>query len=262
MKLEDITACKLYKASPRKQQILIKASSAIKTSKALNVQQPWQVDMPANKQDTANLETEDAVDTDQQDDNSLPVSNKPDSTALKSKVHTRKDSSKLSSPSSTGQPASTSDTNTDTQDVPDDTLNNTRSDAADNGSDTSSSVDNVDSATNVTAACGTSLPRIDVTDDMKNQVESIKGTLNSQQLTCGVNRVAVKDDEVWCYYNDSVNLNEVMVEAIDLVSKAGYSYLEFNRLARSDNAIVFVIIKNDTARMLAPEQGVSTKQEE
>ena len=66
MKLEDITACKLYKSSPRKQQILIKASSAIKTSKALNVQQPWQVDVPTNKQDTANAELEDAADMEQQ----------------------------------------------------------------------------------------------------------------------------------------------------------------------------------------------------
>lgn len=259
MKLEDITACKLYKSSPRKQQILIKASSAIKTSKALNVQQPWQVDVPANKQNTANAELEDAADMEQQGDDGMSVSNKRPSAALKSNVHTRKaSSSELSSHSSMNEGAGKSGTDTDTPDAPDDT-SNLGSDAADNSSDTSSIVD---SATHVTASCGVSLPRIDVTDDMRNQVESIKGTLNSQQLTCGVTRVAVKDDEVWCYYNDSVNLNEVMVEAIDLVSKAGYSYLEFNRLARSDNAIVFVIIKNDTARTLAPEQGVSTKQEE
>lgn len=260
MKLEDITACKLYKSSPRKQQILIKASSAIKTSKALNVQQPWQVDVPANKQDTANAEIEDA-DTKQQGDDELPVNDKRRATALKSNVHTRKPSnSESSSHSSMDEGASKPSTDTNAPDASDDTLNPS-SDAA-GGSGTSSSDDNVDSATHVTAACGVSLPRIDVTDDMRNEVESIKGTLNSQQLTCGVTRVAVKDDEVWCYYNDSVNLNEVMVEAIDLVSKAGYSYLEFNRLARSDNAIVFVIIKNDTARTLAPEQGVSTKQEE
>lgn len=261
MKLEDITACKLYKSSPRKQQILIKASSAIKTSKALNVQQPWQVDVPANKQDTANAEIKDDADTKQQGDDGLPVNDKRPATALKSNVHTRKSSSsEPSSHSSMDEGASKPSIDTNTPDASDDTLNPS-SDAAD-GSSTSSSDDNVDSATHVTAACGVSLPRIDVTDDMRNEVESIKGTLNSQQLTCGVTRVAVKDDEVWCYYNDSVNLNEVMVEAIDLVSKAGYSYLEFNRLARSDNAIVFVIIKNDTARTLAPEQGVSTKQEE
>lgn len=247
MKLEDITACKLYKSSPRKQQILIKASSAIKTSKALNVQQPWQVDMPANKQDTANVEIEDA-DTKQQGDDELPVNDKRRATALKSNVHTRKpSSSKPSLHSSMDQGASKPSTDTNAPDASDNTLNPS-SDAA-GGSSTSSSDDNVDSATHVTAACGVSLPRIDVTDDMRNEVESIKGTLNSQQLTCGVTRVAVKDDEVWCYYNDSVNLNEVMVEAIDLVSKAGYSYLEFNRLARSDNAIVFVISICKTAEL-------------
>lgn len=248
MKLEDITACKLYKSSPRKQQILIKASSAIKTSKALNVQQPWQVDVPANKQDTANVEMKDTADAKQQGDDELPVNDKRRATTLKSNVHTRKpSSSKPSSHSSTDQGASKPSTDTNTPDASDDTLNPS-SDAAD-GSSTSSSDDNVDSATHVTAACGVSLPRIDVTDDMRNEVESIKGTLNSQQLTCGVTRVAVKDDEVWCYYNDSVNLNEVMVEAIDLVSKAGYSYLEFNRLARSDNAIVFVISICKTAEL-------------
>lgn len=262
MKLEDITACKLYKSSPRKQQILIKASSAIKTSKALNVQQPWQVDVPANKQDTANAEIEDAADTKHQGDDGLPVNDKSPATALRSDVHTRKpSSSEPSSHSSMGEGVSKSGTDADMPNASDATLNPS-SDASDDSSDTSINTDNVDSATTVTASCGVSLPCIDVTDDMRNQVESIKGTLNSQQLTCGVTRVAVKDDEVWCYYNDSVNLNEVMVEAIDLVSKAGYSYLEFNRLARSDNAIVFVIIKNDTARTLAPEQGVSTKQEE
>lgn len=247
MKLEDITACKLYKSSPRKQQILIKASSAIKTSKALNVQQPWQVDVPANQQDTANAEIEDA-DTKQQGHDELPVNDKRHATALKSNVHTRKpSSSESSSHSSTDEGASKPSTDTNAPDASDDTLNPS-SDAA-GGSSTSSSDDNVDSATHVTAACGVSLPRIDVTDDMRNEVESIKGTLNSQQLTCGVTRVAVKDDEVWCYYNDSVNLNEVMVEAIDLVSKAGYSYLEFNRLARSDNAIVFVISICKTAEL-------------
>lgn len=247
MKLEDITACKLYKSSPRKQQILIKASSAIKTSKALNVQQPWQVDVPANKQDTANAEIEDA-DTKQQGHDELPVNDKRHATALKSNVHTRKpSSSESSSHSSTDEGASKPSTDTNAPDASDDTLNPS-SDAA-GGSSTSSSDDNVDSATHVTAACGVSLPRIDVTDDMRNEVESIKGTLNSRQLTCGVTRVAVKDDEVWCYYNDSVNLNEVMVEAIDLVSKAGYSYLEFNRLARSDNAIVFVISICKTAEL-------------
>ena len=248
MKLEDITACKLDKCSPRKQHILIKASSAIKTSKALNVQQPWQVDVPANKQDDSTLETDDDIDMQKQVDKDIPVSTKRHEAALKSNVHTRKSSSsEPSSHSSIDEGSSKSDTDNDTyndtSNASDDTSNASTEESDDN------STDNVDSATQVTASCGVSLPRIDVTDDMNNQVESIKGTLNSQQLTCGVTRVAVKNDEVWCYYNYSVDLNEVMVEAIDLVSKAGYSYLEFNRLDRSYNAIVFVISICKTAEL-------------
>lgn len=79
------------------------------------------------------------------------------------------------------------------------------------------------------------------THDFKADCDVIKGTLNSRQDTTGVIRTTVKDNEIWLYYNDSTNLNNVMAQVIDVVSNAGYNYLEFNRLARSDNAIVFEI---------------------
>lgn len=74
-------------------------------------------------------------------------------------------------------------------------------------------------------------------------VDTLKGTLNSRADLAGVARVAVKEkeQEIWIYYNDNVNLNNIMVEVIEFVKNAGYDVLEFNRLARSDNAIVFSI---------------------
>ena len=42
------------------------------------------------------------------------------------------------------------------------------------------------------------------------------------------------------YYEDSINLNKVMASAIETLNNLDYG-LEFNRLARSDNAIVFLI---------------------
>lgn len=69
--------------------------------------------------------------------------------------------------------------------------------------------------------------------------EQLKGTLNVDESTCGVNRVAVKDKETWVYYNDSVNLNNVMTNVLDKLNAANFSTLSFSRLARSDNAIVF-----------------------
>ena len=81
----------------------------------------------------------------------------------------------------------------------------------------------------------------------------LKGTLNARSSTAGVIRAAVKDDELWLYYNDSINLNNVMPTVIDLLNAAGYNYLLFNRLARTDNAMVFTLALNDTATVVGDE---------
>lgn len=80
----------------------------------------------------------------------------------------------------------------------------------------------------------------------------LKGTLNMRQDTCGVDRVQFKDDEVWVYYNDKINLNNVMSVVIEMLNAANYTYLEFNRLARSDNAMVFQIMLNDSNKEVNP----------
>lgn len=72
----------------------------------------------------------------------------------------------------------------------------------------------------------------------------LKNTLNSREDTAGVIRIAQKENEIWIYYNDDVNLNNIMVNVIDSLMKFGYQFFEFNRLARSDNAIVFVSFKS------------------
>lgn len=74
----------------------------------------------------------------------------------------------------------------------------------------------------------------------------VKGALNSKIDTQGVVRIAVKNNEMWIYYNDDINLNNVMSLVIELLNAMNYHYLIFNRLARTDNAIVFTINGNDT----------------
>ena len=74
----------------------------------------------------------------------------------------------------------------------------------------------------------------------------LKGTLNARSYTMGVVRTLVKDDDLWIYYNDNINLNNVMTSVIDLLNAANYYYLIFNRLARTENAIVFAINMHDT----------------
>lgn len=73
------------------------------------------------------------------------------------------------------------------------------------------------------------------------QPDSIKGLLNASNDTSGVNRILIKGEELWIYYEDKKNLNNIMGPAIELLNSANYTCLEFNRLARTDNAIVFQI---------------------
>ena len=72
-------------------------------------------------------------------------------------------------------------------------------------------------------------------DDMSSQIVE---NLNSDPSTSGIVRSACKGDEIWIYYSDSINLNTVMSSVIESVVTM-FPSLEFNRLARTDNAIVF-----------------------
>ena len=78
-------------------------------------------------------------------------------------------------------------------------------------------------------------------DDVASECGVIQGTLNAREDTKGVTRLAVKDSELWIYYDDDSNLNDKMVDVIEVLNSTGYTYLKFNRLARSNNAIVFDI---------------------
>lgn len=80
----------------------------------------------------------------------------------------------------------------------------------------------------------------------------IKSTLNMREDCTGVERVMTSGNEMWIYYNDKVNLNSVMSPVIEVLNAASYSYLHFNRLARSDNAIVFEITAGDTSSQVDP----------
>ena len=96
--------------------------------------------------------------------------------------------------------------------------------------------------------------------DIVSLPEEIRGTLNARQDCCGVNRVMMKDNELWIHYNDDINLNNVMTNVIELFNAAGYTYLEFNRLARSANAIVFVTSIVDTHNSVKSVEEVNDKE--
>lgn len=74
-----------------------------------------------------------------------------------------------------------------------------------------------------------------------DEVDAIIGLLNSREDTTGVCRGIVKDTELWLHYNDNTNLNNVMEPVIAVLNASNYNMLDFNRLARTENAIVFSI---------------------
>ena len=71
--------------------------------------------------------------------------------------------------------------------------------------------------------------------------DSIKENLNLSDECKGVSRVAIKNNELWIYYSDSVNLNSVMDSVISKLESENRNLLQFSRLARSENAMVFDI---------------------
>lgn len=76
--------------------------------------------------------------------------------------------------------------------------------------------------------------------------EVIKSTLNGRDDTCGVVSIALKDSgvsELWIYYDDETNLNDTIYAVVSVFNSCGYNMLKFNRLARSNNAIVFDILE-------------------
>lgn len=102
----------------------------------------------------------------------------------------------------------------------------------DSTSDSESSKDEVSESTDI----------MEDSDDAESvDVDNIKSILEDDPKTSEIVRIQIKNDnsELWIYYNDRINLNSIMEDVIAKLSS--YPSFEFNRLARTDNAIVFEI---------------------
>lgn len=80
----------------------------------------------------------------------------------------------------------------------------------------------------------------------ESDINQLKSILNEgSSLTYGVSRISERKNEVWIYYNDDVNLNPMLSDIIYTVESSKFKNLEFNRIARSDNAVVFEKVDKD-----------------
>ena len=81
----------------------------------------------------------------------------------------------------------------------------------------------------------------DSVEESKKISPDLMAILNSSDKTKGVRRItSSKDSELWVYYNDDINLNNVMESVISSVNTCCPN-VQFSRLARTYNAVVFSV---------------------
>ncbi len=90
----------------------------------------------------------------------------------------------------------------------------------------------------------------DTNMDLTSEVKEVLGKYPDLSR---FNRVLEKNNELWIYYNDDVNLNNIMGSVIEHLMDDNLDQLEFNRLARSDNAIVFQVNLNNSQEVSTEE---------
>lgn len=218
--LKYIYGCKMFRSSSRKNHI------------KANIANPINVELVQQIQDL----TDDSEDTVEKVN---PSENKSERKILKGPS---------SSPSGGSYSTSLSHGSEPSEDdifIPDETDNNGNKDenfddsdsldTSDESVDEDTSDENVESSEAITAV---------VEDEL--DINQLKSILNeSSSLTYGVSRISERNNEVWVYYNDDVNLNPMLSDIIYTVESSKFKNLEFNRIARSDNAVVFVKVDKD-----------------
>lgn len=218
--LKYIYGCKMFRSSSRKNHI------------KANIANPINVELVQQIQDL----TDDSEDTVEKVN---PSENKSERKILKGPS---------SSPSGGSYSTSLSHGSEPSEDdifIPDETDNNGNKDenfddsdsldTSDESVDEDTSDENVESSEDITAV---------VEDEL--DINQLKSILNeSSSLTYGVSRISERNNEVWVYYNDDVNLNPMLSDIIYAVESSKFKNLEFNRIARSDNAVVFEKVDND-----------------
>lgn len=246
--MNAIFACKLYRASKHKDKIQAALSNPINTELVQQLSE-YLSDATVDELDTSRSNSD--------------VESKPSNNDVKSKPSDRQPISYRPSPATFhptnigGDDSDDSSVDSDVLDsdvIDSDTVESTdANDLNDGKQDNEPSAVNQSTQIHPTSVCAQTVLYNSSTisvQDIPDSIDMIKGTLNSRGDTSQVNRVLCKDSELWIYYNDSVNLNTVMGPVIELLNASGYTYLDFNRLARTDNAIVFQISLADTSNLI------------
>ena len=230
--VEPIFSSKLFAVSSRKEEIRAAASNPInqnlmqQLSTALD-KSYQKAEYLLDEEDQAKLKQEQSADTEPEVDETA----EPE-VAEETSTEPKESSAPPAKPSNLHSKFKEAEKNM-SEDAPTDK-------PADSQTDDSSLDTKMEAATDIDSGVEDSEIEDNGIQDTKSLTDSIKTALNDNEGTKGVSRASIKEDELWVYYEDSINLNKVMANAIETLNTLGYD-LEFNRLARSDNAIVFLV---------------------
>ena len=230
--IEPIFSSKLFAVSSRKEEIRAAASNPInqnlmqQLSTALD-KSYQKAEYLLDEEDQAKLKQEQSADTEPEVDETVEPK-----VAEETSTEPKESSAPPAKPSNLHSKFKEAEKNM-SEDAPTDK-------PADSQTDDSSLDTKMEAATDIDSGVEDSEIEDNGIQDTKSLTDSIKTALNDNEGTKGVSRASIKEDELWVYYEDSINLNKVMANAIETLNTLGYD-LEFNRLARSDNAIVFLV---------------------
>lgn len=260
--MEAILSCKLFRSSTR--QAAIKAALEDPVNQELVLQLKKYIDQESistldESEDAAatDVEVVDEMAVSEEEDTAADVVEDEESEATDTEVVD--DTSTEADTSTEGDAASTDDQTSGkvvkvasiskTSDSSDD--KDTDEDAADSGDDSEPSDDADDPAAeeDVSSSYAANMSSVTASHLLASgslSLDTIQGQLNATEDTAGVVRIKQSNNELWIYFNDKKNLNNVMEAVIDHLNAAGFYQLEFNRLARTDNAIVFEIMNTST----------------
>lgn len=212
--MKQLYACKMYKSSTRKSKIQAALSNP--------VNQPLVTQLRSYLDDEYRKEEILEPDIEMKNEKGSPVKDEHIDESSKDDKKVIDDNTKFSNP------------NGDKEDID--------VEDADNDNDSSADDNNVNSSKKCAIRSSIDL-------------DSLKGTMNAVSDTCGVQRLKIDEDkkELWVYYNDDINLNDIMTPLIELLESSSYNYLIFNRLARSGNAVVFEISSTKVHTLESPK---------
>ena len=245
MSVNAIFACKLYKASKHKDKIRAAIANPINSELVLQLNEYLNIDDLQDIQDRI-----DESEPSDQSNDAVDAPKENDKEVIRPSQHSAK--SAPSTPPASAPDHHLSEAAAEVDKERDEALDSDKKTFDVQRSDTGSADQDVAETTTIDSSQITVGGAVAAKLSIKGSLEShamltadeISGLLNAKDNTAGVCRVIIKDEELWIHYNDNINLNNVMEPVIALLNAANYSILNFNRLARTENAIVFTITES------------------